>query len=218
MTIMTTTFIPCGAKLPFIAMFAALSSAAQRGSLLPLLPGHCCHHLLRHHPEEDQDVRRRSCSVRYGAARLPLADRQVCPPLHVGARLVLHQEGRYHHPSCLPSLSGSPPTSACGRRVHDADRGPDRITASWPLSATRSAGSLLLWASATGRPLSPPSPAWSPRRTLSVRWVSCTTAALRLCLQQYGCPLHAGSAAMPSWRSTCCALLASRQWAPSSVR
>ena len=54
MTIMTTTFIPCGAKVPFIAMIAG----AMLGFYLCLLRRHGGHHRLRYHPEEDQDVRR----------------------------------------------------------------------------------------------------------------------------------------------------------------
>ena len=100
MTIMTTTFIPCGAKVPFIAMIAgALFGGSAIGFHLRLLHRHGRHHHLRHHAEEDQDVRRRPRSLRYGAARLPLAHSGQRAPLHVGARLVLHQEGRHHHPS-----------------------------------------------------------------------------------------------------------------------
>ena len=79
MTIMTTTFIPCGAK-------TALHRHDRRrylrrlslGRHLGLLPGHRRHHRFRYHPEEDQAVRRRSRSLRYGAARLPLAHRRQC--------------------------------------------------------------------------------------------------------------------------------------------
>ena len=100
MTIMTTTFIPCGAKVPFIAMIAgALFGGSAVGLHLRLLHRHGRHHHLRHHAEEDQDVRRRPRSLRHGAARLPLAHPGQRPAQHVGARLVLHQEGRYHHPA-----------------------------------------------------------------------------------------------------------------------
>ena len=59
MTIMTTTFIPCGAKVPFIAMIAGAHVRRQRlGGYLRLLHRHGRHHCLRHHAEEDQDVRR----------------------------------------------------------------------------------------------------------------------------------------------------------------
>ena len=100
MTIMTTTFIPCGAKVPFIAMVAgAIFGGSRLGGYLRLLRGHGRHHHLRHHAEEDQDVLRRSRSLRHGAARLPLAHSGQRAAQHVGARLVLHQEGRHHHPA-----------------------------------------------------------------------------------------------------------------------
>ena len=59
MTIMTTTFIPCGAKVPFIAMVAgAIFGGAAVGCHLRLLCRHGRHHHLRHHAQKDQDVRR----------------------------------------------------------------------------------------------------------------------------------------------------------------
>ena len=59
MTIMTTTFIPCGAKVPFIAHDRRRPLRRQRlGLHLRLLHRHGCHHHLRHHAEEDQDVLR----------------------------------------------------------------------------------------------------------------------------------------------------------------
>ena len=57
MTIMTTTFIPCGAKVPFIAMIAgAIFGGSALGFYLRLLHRHGRHHRLRYHAEEDQDV------------------------------------------------------------------------------------------------------------------------------------------------------------------
>ena len=54
MTIMTTTFIPCGAKVPFIAMIAgALFGGSARGFHLGILYWHGGHHHLRHHAEKD---------------------------------------------------------------------------------------------------------------------------------------------------------------------
>ena len=100
MTIMTTTFIPCGAKVPFICHDRRRHLRRRcMGGYLRLLHRYGRYHHLRHHAEEDQDVRRRSRSLRYGAARLPLAHSGQRAPLHVGARLVLHQEGRHHHPA-----------------------------------------------------------------------------------------------------------------------
>ena len=100
MTIMTTTFIPCGAKVPFIAMIAgAIFGGSRLGLHLRLLHRHGRHRHFRHHAQKDQDVRRRPRSVRYGASRLPLADARQRSPQHVGARLELHQEGRHDHSS-----------------------------------------------------------------------------------------------------------------------
>ena len=81
MTIMTTTFIPCGAKVPFIAMIAGAIFGG------------------RYHAQEDEDVRGRTCAVRHGAARIPLADARQRAALDVGTRLVVHQKGGNHHPA-----------------------------------------------------------------------------------------------------------------------
>ena len=51
----------------------------------------------RYYAEENQNVLRRSGALRYGTAGLPCAHLGQCASLHLGARLVLHQEGRYHH-------------------------------------------------------------------------------------------------------------------------
>ncbi len=152
MTIMTTTFIPCGAKVPFIAMIAgAIFGGSAWVVHLRLLHRHGRHHHLRHHAEEDQDVRRRSCSLRYGAARLPLAHPGQRPALHVGARLVLHQEGRHHHPAvhhlCLVHhllRLGGRHASGCSLRGSDRLLHPGKI-------GSAIAGSSHLWAGATGR-------------------------------------------------------------------
>ena len=99
MTIMTTTFIPCGAKVPFIAMIAGAIFGGSPWAPPPLtssawppssFPASCS--------------RRPEClpatlPVRYGASRLPLADARQRSPQHVGARLELHQEGRHDHSS-----------------------------------------------------------------------------------------------------------------------
>ena len=61
MTIMTTTFIPCGAKLPIIALISG-AHVPQRhvGRDVGLLHRHCRHHRQRHHAQEDPPVRGRS--------------------------------------------------------------------------------------------------------------------------------------------------------------
>ena len=65
MTIMTTTMIPCGAKMPIIALvFGALASGDSDAYLVGcpdvLLHGRCRDYHLRHHAEEDQAFRRRA--------------------------------------------------------------------------------------------------------------------------------------------------------------
>ena len=98
MTIMTTTFVPCGAKMPIVGLFAGAPVRRQRpGGRVRLLHRHWGHHPLGHHPEKDQDVRRGPGSLRYGAACLPRACRGQRAPGHLGAGLVLHQAGRHHH-------------------------------------------------------------------------------------------------------------------------
>ena len=94
MTIMTTTFIPCGAKVPFIAMIAGaifggsslVATSQLTSSVLQQLSASGI--MLK----EDKDVRRRSCSIRYGAYLLT-----ICPTVgyctsvqYVGAWLVIH--------------------------------------------------------------------------------------------------------------------------------
>ena len=72
MTIMTTTFIPCGAKTPFIAMIAgAVFGGAAWVATSAYFPWYGSNYLFRYYPEEDKDLRRRSCSFRYGASGIP---------------------------------------------------------------------------------------------------------------------------------------------------
>ncbi len=90
MTVMTTCFIPCGAKMPIIgliagALFGHLRLLYRRGG----------HHRLRHYPEKDQIVCRRPGPLCHGAARLPHPRLGQRAARHLGARLVLHQAGRY---------------------------------------------------------------------------------------------------------------------------
>ena len=141
MTIMTTTFIPCGAKVPFIAMIAgAIFGGSAWVSTSAYFMGMACHHRLRHHAEEDQDVLRRPRSLRYGTARIPLAHRGQRPALHVGTRLVLHQEGRHHHPA-VHHLRLVHHLLRLGRRcIPDAVQKTRSTTPSWP-----AIGSAIAW-------------------------------------------------------------------------
>jgi len=92
MTVMTTTFIPCGAKTPFIAMIAGAifggsawvaTGAYFIGIAAIIISG--------------KDVRRRSCTIRYGASCLPYPYSRQRTQINVGAWLVIHQEGWYDH-------------------------------------------------------------------------------------------------------------------------
>ena len=93
MTVMTTTFIPCGAKTPFIAMIAGASLGSNRR----ILHRYRSYHHFRYHAEKDKDVRRRSCTIRYGASCLPYPYSRQRTQINVGAWLVIHQEGWYDH-------------------------------------------------------------------------------------------------------------------------
>ena len=102
MTIMTTCFIPCSAKMPHHRPHRR--RPVRRRHLdrhLRLL--HRCggHRHLGRHAQEDQDVRRRPGTLRHGASRLPRTVRGQRAAQHLGARLVVHQEGRHHHPAVL---------------------------------------------------------------------------------------------------------------------
>ena len=67
---------------------------------MELLFRRCCsNYLFRYYPEKDKDVRWWSCSFRYGVTCLSLAYSWQRSAQHVGAWLVLHQKGRYYHPS-----------------------------------------------------------------------------------------------------------------------
>ena len=96
------------------------------GFHLRLFHRHGGHHHFRHHAEKDPDVCGRPRPLCDGAARLPLAHRGECPAFHVGARLVLHQKGRYHHPAfhhlCMVHL----PLRLGGRAVRHAGGGSDQ--------------------------------------------------------------------------------------------
>ena len=72
MTIMTTTFIPCGAKVPFIAMIAgAIFSGSAWVATSAYFVGMAAIIVSGIMLEKDKDVCRRSGSVRYGASGIP---------------------------------------------------------------------------------------------------------------------------------------------------
>ena len=93
MTIMTTTFVPCGAKLPIIALIAGAlfngaSWVAPSAYFVGIAAIICSGIILK----KSKTVRWRSGSVCYGASGLPLADGKQRSPQHVGAWLVFHQK------------------------------------------------------------------------------------------------------------------------------
>ena len=219
MTIMTTCFVPCGAKLPIIAMFAGAFfggsgtiafSAYVLGVLSIIIsgimlkkfkiftgdPAPFVMELPAYHVPTAGNVFR---SMWEGAAP-PSSRRQA--PLSC----------------CPPSLCGSPSATAgeggafCA--VSDIDN-----------SIMARIGSVIapiftLPGFGTWNPPLPPSPVWLQRRTLSLPSVSFTTSLVRLPrtaprsgASWLGTSLR--SARMRSWHSTCCAHRASQQWALS---
>lgn len=90
MTIMTTTFIPCGAKTPFIAMIAGAIFGGSAGCYISILHRYGCNYHFGYYAKEDKDVCRRSCSVRYGTSCIPYAYSYKPTSFNVGKRLVIH--------------------------------------------------------------------------------------------------------------------------------
>ncbi len=106
MTIMTTTFIPCGAKLPFIAMIAgAIFWRCMVGCAQCLLfIGIAAIIISGIMLKKTKTVCRRSCTVCYGIACLPLANCRKCIAQYVGTRLVLYQK-KQAQSFCFPQSS-----------------------------------------------------------------------------------------------------------------
>ena len=209
MTIMTTTFIPCGAKVPFIGMIAgALFGGSASEWPRSSSPASCSRR-----PRCSPAIRLRlSWSCRPTTGRRSATS---CAPCGSAAGPSSRRPVRS---SCCPrSLSGSPRTSARSTaRSACCPRTRSTTPSSLP-SAACSPGSSSPSAGATGRRQSPPSPALSPRRTSSARSASSTAAATAACTRTSRLPSTA-SAVTASWCSTFCALRASRPSAPSSAR
>ena len=108
MTIMTTTFVPCGAKMPIVGLFAgALFGGSGWVAVSAYFIGIAAIILSGIILKKDQDVRRGPGSLRHGAACLPRARRRQRAAGHLGAGLVLHQAGRHHHSGLLRYFCGS---------------------------------------------------------------------------------------------------------------
>ena len=142
MTIMTTTFIPCGAKVPFIAMIAG---AIFGGSRLDLRPRHTslgCAAIIV------SGIMLKKTKMFAGepapfVMELPAyhcADRRQCPAVDVGTRLVLHQEGRYGHPALHHPRMVHLVLRLCGRHLPDA-----LGRSSWISPCSPQSGSAIAW-------------------------------------------------------------------------
>jgi ferrous iron transport protein B len=128
MTIMTTTFIPCGAKMPFISMVAgAIFGGSAWVSTSAYFLGMACIIVSGIMLKKTKMFSGRPGAVRHGAAGLPPADRRQRAPLHVGARLVLHQEGRHDHPALHDPRLVPQLLRLCGRHLPHADRRGNRL-------------------------------------------------------------------------------------------
>ena len=100
MTIMTTTFIPCGAKVPFIAMIAGAifggsawvsTSAYFIGMAAIIISGIMLKKTKMFSGDPAPFV------MELPAYHWPTLGNVLAQ--HVGARLILHQEGRHDHPA-----------------------------------------------------------------------------------------------------------------------
>ena len=192
MTIMTTTFIPCGAKVPFIAMIAGaifggsawVSTSAYFIGMAAIIvsgimlkktkmfagdPAPFVMELPAYHWPTLGNVLRsmweRGWSFIKKAGTIILLStifRVVHHLLRLGGR---------HLPVCSMRIRDRLLHSGCHRRRY------------LPGSSRPSAG-------ATGRRPWPPSPVWWPRRTSWVRWVSCMAAATAPCTRTSAAGLH----------------------------
>lgn len=91
MTIMTTTFIPCGAKIPFIAMIAgAIFGGSAWVSTSAYFLGMACIIISGIMLKKTKMFAGDPGALCNGTARVSPADCRQRAPLHVGARLVLH--------------------------------------------------------------------------------------------------------------------------------
>ena len=70
MTIMTTTFIPCGAKMPIIGLIAgAIFHGASWVAPSAYFVGMAIIYYFWYYVKEDKIICRRSCSIRHGNAK-----------------------------------------------------------------------------------------------------------------------------------------------------
>ena len=208
MTIMTTTFIPCGAKVPFIAMIAGAifggsawiaTSAYFVGMAAIIISGIMLKKTKMFAGDPAPFV------MELPAYHMPTLGNVLRSMWERGWSFIKKQVPSSY---CPPSWYGSPPTSASQTKASECWRRMSWISPSWRPSAAQSAGSSRRSASAPGKRRSPRSPALSRRKTSLVRWASST--ARPETFTQLWHPYSRRSAATRSWYSTCCARLASR--------
>ena len=109
MTIMTTGFIPCGAKMPIIGLFA--------GAIFGVLYRHCGGYYLRRDAQEVQGFRGGTGTVCHGTAGVSRPGLGQCVPGNLGAGLELHQAGGDGYPAVFCHPVVPPGLRLCGRRV-----------------------------------------------------------------------------------------------------
>ncbi len=182
MTIMTTTFIPCGAKVPFIAMIAGAlfggsawvaTSAYFIGMAAIIISGIMLKKTKMFAGEPAPFV------MELPAYHWPTV-RNVLRSMWERGWSFIKKAGTIILLSTIFVWFTTYFGWADGR-LPDARLRMRSTTPSWPASAVQSPGSSRLLAGATGRLPWPPSPAWWPRRTSSAPWASCTAAATAPC-------------------------------------
>ena len=108
MTIMTTTFIPCSAKMPFISMVAgAIFGGSALVATSAYFLGMACIVISGIMLKKTKPFAGEPAPFVMELPAYHLPTRGQCAPVHVGAGLVLHQEGGHgdlalHHPHLVP--------------------------------------------------------------------------------------------------------------------
>ena len=110
LTIMTATFIPCGAKLPVIALMGGVIAGAAGGYaetsyIAPLMYfiGIAAVLVSAIILKENETVLRETGSVRHGAAAVPYPAGEDSPAPCMGEAERLHHQGRYDPVPCVRS-------------------------------------------------------------------------------------------------------------------
>ena len=168
MTIMTTTFIPCGAKLPIIALVAgAIFGGACVGGTVRILRRYRSNHLLRYHPEEDQ-----ACLPAIPLPSLWSFRPTTCPTVCNVLRSMWERGWSFIKKAGTIILLSTivvwftPDFGFVERTASRMLEGSQLNMLSWLRSVSAFAWIFAsLWASATGRQPLHPSPVWLQRKT-----------------------------------------------------